>query len=772
MKKPSFSISPSKKSLTSTHSSPTNTETFPSKQLILFGLTCSSCVKNVEDALKGVLGVKDVQVNFAQRTAQVFGDTSPALLIQAVEDAGYRAEICEDEAVRRERQEKQEAKEFSVHKRNTLFSLGLGAPLMLWGLFGGAMKIVSVQSQVAWGVIGLLTLLLLCTAGQHFFMSALKAARHHRATMDTLVALGTGSAWLYSMVLVIAPALFPEQARHVYFEASAMILGLVSLGHAIESKARASSSKALDRLLELQPPTCTLVENGQEREIPLMDVKAGMIIRIKPGAKIPVDGTVQSGESYVDESMLTGEPLPSSKTKGSKLHAGTVNKNGSLLFKATDIGSNTMLARIIHLVHQAQNSKPALARMADTVSAVFVPAVMIIAVFTALAWYNLGPDPKLSFMLTAATTVLIIACPCALGLATPMSVITGMGRGAELGVLFRDASVLQHAANVNTVVLDKTGTLTQCKPQVTSLWPLTISENDLLQISASLEQGSEHPLARALLESASTKTLPLFAIDKFQSISGKGLQSDINQETYFLGNALLMKEKGIDIRPLTQNALQETQRGASVVFLAKGAQLLGVIAISDPLRTDSSEAVSRLIHLGYEVVMLTGDNEETANAIAKQAGINTVFSGVLPNGKASVIASLQSKRGKVAMVGDGINDAPALALADVGIAMGSGSDVAIESAQITLMRHSIHAAVDALELSKATLSNMKQNLFGAFIYNALGIPLAAGVLYPLTGSLLSPVIAGAAMALSSITVVTNANRLRWFTPKKGGSHVG
>lgn len=743
-----------------------------SQQLILFGMTCASCVKTVETAISHVSGVTSVNVNFAQRTAQVGGNVSTSLLIQAIYDAGYRAELCEDEHRRRQRQATSQAEELSQHKHNTLLAFAVGAPLMLWGLFGGKMSIDGIQSQLAWGVIALVTLALLASAGQHFFLNALKAARHHRATMDTLVAIGTGSAWLYSTAVVLAPALFPEQARHVYFEASAMILGLVSLGHVIETKARASTSSALERLLDLQPPTAIIVENGQERVVALMDVKAGMRLRIKPGAKIPVDGIVESGESYVDESMLTGEPLATHKTAGCTLHAGTVNNNGSLLFIATEIGANTMLARIIHLVHQAQNSKPELARMADTVSAIFVPAVMIVAIITALIWYNFGPEPKFSFMLSTAMTVLIIACPCALGLATPMSVITGIGRGAELGLLIRDANVLQLAAKIDTVVLDKTGTLTQCKPQVTSIVALTTSEDQLLQIAASLEQGSEHPLAKALLDAALAKQLPLLTIDKFQSIPGKGLQSNIQQQRYFLGNARLMDDNKIDISAVDENVRQQAQQGVTLVFLARATALLGVIGISDPVRPDSADAVARLIKHGYQVVMLTGDQDDTANAIAKQVGIDTVFSGVLPDGKAAIIATLQAQNRHVAMVGDGINDAPALALADVGIAMGNGSDVAIESAQITLMRHSIHAAVDALELANATLGNMKQNLFGAFIYNAIGIPLAAGILYPLTGSLLSPVIAGAAMALSSITVVSNANRLRWFTPRTGTHHVG
>ncbi|OEE65081.1 copper-translocating P-type ATPase [Enterovibrio norvegicus] len=739
------------------------------QQLILSGMSCASCVSSIERAVSAVAGVNTVNVNLAERTALVSGDVDANLLITAIEQAGYGAELSEDEATRRERQAALHTAQFAEHKRNTWLALGLGAPLMLWGMLGGTMSVESTVSQIGWGIIAVVTLLLLCTAGKHFFANAFKAARHHRASMDTLVALGTGSAWLYSTAVVLAPALFPEQARHVYFEATAIILGLVTLGHALEAKARASTSKALDRLLDLQPATAIIVENGQEREVALADVQADMTLRVKPGSKIAVDGIVEDGETFVDESMLTGEPLAVRKTRGDTLHAGTINQNGSLLFKATGIGSDTMLSRIIQLVRQAQSSKPALARMADTVSAIFVPTVMIIAILTALGWYNFGPDPKLSFMLVTATTVLIIACPCALGLATPMSVTTGVGRAAELGVLIRDAEALQHASRIDTVVLDKTGTLTEGKPQVTSILAMHGTDNNLLSIAASLEQGSEHPLAKAVIDAANDRALPLEAVSQFEGIPGKGLKAIIDGHTYLLGNARLLEENHIDLSAHANDAKSVAMQGGTAVYLATDAQLLGIIGISDPLRHDSKAAVTRLNALGYNVVMLTGDHPDTANAIAALAGIDDVVAGVLPDGKADEIARLQSQGRLVAMIGDGINDAPALAKAEVGIAIGSGSDVAIESAQMTLMRHSIDAATDGLLLSKATLRNMKENLFGAFVYNSLGIPIAAGVLYPLTGTLLSPVVAGAAMALSSITVVMNANRLRWFAPKRGNA---
>lgn len=445
---------------------------------------------------------------------------------------------------------------------------------------------------------------------------------------------------------------------------------------------------------------------------------------------------------------------------------GTINQHSSILFKAEQIGANTMLSRIIQLVRQAQSSKPALARLADKISSIFVPSVMIIAIVTAMVWYYFGPAPSSIYMLVAATTVLIIACPCALGLATPMSVTIGVGRAAEMGILIRDAEAMQLAADVDTVVLDKTGTLTEGKPALTQTVALAnLNDEQIIQLAASLEQGSEHPLAIAILDAAKEKQLTLTKPINFTARPGFGVSGDVNQTNISLGNARLMAEHSIDVTHYQEQTTEIASQGATPIYVAVDSTLVGILAISDPLREDSITAVSRMQKMGLNVVMLTGDTEVTAHAIAKKVGIETVIAGVLPDGKAEQVAKLQQQGHKVAMVGDGINDAPALARAEVGIAMGSGSDVAIESAQFTLMRHSLHAVADALELSKATLKNMKENLFGAFVYNSLGIPVAAGILYPITGTLLSPVIAGAAMALSSITVVTNANRLRLFKPQ-------
>lgn len=734
-------------------------------QLLLSGMTCASCVSSVEKAILSVSGITSANVNLAERTALIAGSAPVEAVISAITEAGYGAEQSEDEQSRRQRQQQQNEQTFRQHLRNAFIALGAGIPMMAWGIFGGSMMIDSAASQISWGFVGLLTFILLYTIGRHFYINGWKAFKHHRATMDTLVALGTGSAWLYSMLVVITPDIFPMQARHVYFEASAMILGLITLGHALEARARSRTSKALEQLIDLQPQTAIIVTPEGEREVPLAEVKTGALLRLRPGAKVPVDGTIEEGQSYLDESMLTGEPLPANKQQGEKLHAGTINQNGSLLFRAEQIGNDTMLARIISLVRQAQSSKPALARLADTISAIFVPAVMIIAIITAMIWYYFGPEPSSVYMLVTATTVLIIACPCALGLATPMSVTVGVGRAAEYGVLIRNAEAMQIAAGVDTIVLDKTGTLTEGKPQVVDSRSYNGANSDnLLALSASLEQGSEHPLAKAIVNAAKARSLTLSAQSKFKAMPGFGISGSVNGHQILLGNQKLMAQNNIDFSLAESDVNAIARQGATPIFVAIDNQLAGLLGVSDPLRSDSIAAINRLKKMNLDVVMLTGDTETTAKAIARQAGIETVIAGVLPDGKAARIAELQQQGKRVAMVGDGINDAPALAQAEVGIAMGSGSDVAIESAQLTLIRHSLHGVADALQLSAATLKNMKQNLFGAFVYNTLGIPIAAGILFPLTGALLSPVIAGAAMALSSITVVSNANRLRLFKP--------
>ncbi|EMN8581641.1 copper-exporting P-type ATPase CopA [Klebsiella aerogenes] len=734
-----------------------------SQQLLINGMSCASCVSRVQNALAAVPGVSQARVNLAERTALVMGSASAAELVQAVEKAGYGAEAIEDDLERRERQQETAIATMKRFRWQAIVALLVGVPVMVWGMIGDNMM-VSDDNRSLWLVIGLITLAVMVFAGGHFYRSAWKSLKNGTATMDTLVALGTGVAWLYSMSVNLWPQWFPMEARHLYYEASAMIIGLINLGHMLEARARQRSSKALEKLLDLTPPSARVVTPEGEKDLPLAEVEAGMTLRLTTGDRVPVDGVISQGEAWFDEAMLTGEPVPQQKGDGDAIHAGTVVQDGSVLFTASAVGSQTTLARIIRMVRQAQSSKPEIGQLADKISAVFVPAVVAIALISAGIWYFFGPAPQIVYTLVIATTVLIIACPCALGLATPMSIISGVGRAAEYGVLVRDADALQRASELDTLVFDKTGTLTEGKPQVVAVKTFAgVDETTAVRLAAALEQGSSHPLARAILDKAADSTLP--EVSGFRTLRGLGVSGEAEGRRLLLGNQALLNEQHIATVELESEMTTQASRGATPVLLAIDGQAAALFAIRDPLREDSIDALARLHRQGYRLVMLTGDNPTTANAIAKEAGIDEVIAGVLPDGKADAIKRLQSQGHKVAMVGDGINDAPALAQADVGIAMGGGSDVAIETAAITLMRHSLNGVADALAISKATLRNMKQNLLGAFVYNSLGIPIAAGILWPLTGTLLNPVVAGAAMALSSITVVSNANRLLRFKPK-------
>ena len=734
-----------------------------SQQLLINGMSCASCVSRVQNALAAVPGVSQARVNLAERTALVLGSASAAELVQAVEKAGYGAEAIEDDLERRERQQETAIATMKSFRWQAIVALLVGIPVMGWGMIGDNMM-VSDDNRTLWLVIGLVTLAVMVFAGGHFYRSAWKSLKNGTATMDTLVALGTGVAWLYSMSVNLWPQWFPLEARHLYYEASAMIIGLINLGHMLEARARQRSSKALEKLLDLTPPSARVVTDEGEKDLPLAEVQAGMTLRLTTGDRVPVDGIISQGEAWFDEAMLTGEPVPQQKGDGDAVHAGTVVQDGSVLFTASAVGSQTTLARIIRMVRQAQSSKPEIGQLADKISAVFVPAVVAIALFSAAIWYFFGPAPQIVYTLVIATTVLIIACPCALGLATPMSIISGVGRAAEYGVLVRDADALQRASTMDTLVFDKTGTLTEGKPQVVAIKTFAaIDETTALRLAASLEQGSSHPLARAILDKAADQRLP--AVDNFRTLRGLGVSGEAEGHRLLLGNQALLNEQKIATAEIEGEMNAQASQGATPVLLAVDGQAAALFAIRDPLREDSVAALARLHRQGYRLVMLTGDNPTTANAIAKEAGIDEVIAGVLPDGKADAIKRLQGQGHQVAMIGDGINDAPALAQADVGIAMGGGSDVAIETAAITLMRHSLNGVADALDIAKATLRNMKQNLLGAFVYNSLGIPIAAGILWPLTGTLLNPVVAGAAMALSSITVVSNANRLLRFKPK-------
>ncbi|MCS2163742.1 copper-exporting P-type ATPase CopA [Scandinavium sp. H11S7] len=735
-----------------------------SQQLLINGMSCASCVSRVQNALAAVPGVTQARVNLAERTALVMGSAAATDLVQAVEKAGYGAEAIEDDLKRRERQQETAVATMKRFRWQAIVALLVGVPVMIWGMIGDNMMVTDANRSL-WLVMGLVTLGVMVFAGGHFYTSAWKSLKNRTATMDTLVALGTGVAWLYSMSVNLWPQWFPMEARHLYYEASAMIIGLINLGHMLEARARQRSSKALEKLLDLTPPTARVVTQDGEKSVPLADVQPGMTLRLATGDRVPVDGDITQGEAWFDEAMLTGEPVPQQKSDGDNIHAGTVVQDGSVLFRASAVGSHTTLSRIIRMVRQAQSSKPEIGQLADRISAVFVPTVVAIALLSAAIWYFFGPAPQIVYTLVIATTVLIIACPCALGLATPMSIIAGVGRAAEYGVLVRDADALQRASELDTLVFDKTGTLTEGKPQVVAVKTYgDINEAQALRLAAALEQGSSHPLAHAIIEKAGETQLP--QISAFRTLRGLGVSGEAEDHALLLGNQALLNEQQIATTEIDPELEAQASKGATPVLLAVDGKVAALFAIRDPLRADSVAALERLHREGYRLVMLTGDNPITARAIAKEAGIDEVIAGVLPDGKAEAIKKLQAEGRKVAMVGDGINDAPALAQAEVGIAMGGGSDVAIETAAITLMRHSLVGVADALAISKATLRNMKQNLLGAFIYNSLGIPIAAGILWPLTGTLLNPVVAGAAMALSSITVVSNANRLLRFKPKR------
>ncbi len=734
----------------------------PVHHLLIGGMSCASCVSRVEQALQKVPGVSQARVNLGERSALILGDATDEALVSAVDQAGYSAEVIDDEQTRRERQQVSARQAMRRFSWQSALALLLGVPMMIWGMLGDNMML-SADNQTLWRTLGVITLLVMAITGGHFYRSAWRSLRHGTATMDTLVALGTGAAWLYSMSVTLWPEFFPHQARHLYFEASVMIIGLINLGHALEQRARQRASKALERLLDLTPAQARVISARGETLLPLSQVEPGMTLKLVTGDRVPVDGEVASGEAWLDEAMLTGEAVPQAKQPGDNLFAGTLVQDGTLHFVARATGSHTTLARIINLVRQAQSSKPDIGRLADRISAVFVPVVVAIALLSGLIWYLLGPQPQLAYTLVIVTTVLIIACPCALGLATPMSVIAGVGRAAELGVLVRDADALQRASEIDTIVFDKTGTLTRGTPQVSDVMLYSDwNREQVLSAAAQMEQGSSHPLATAILDAAPAVNAE--AVKQFRTIRGKGISATVADRPLLLGNQALLDEQQIDYRAAQADIERFAAQGATPVLLANDHQLLGLIALRDSLRPESKAALQRLHQQGYRLIMLTGDHQKTAQTIAAEAGMDEVIAGVLPDGKAQAITQLQQQGRKVMMVGDGINDAPALAQADVGIAMGGGSDVAVETAAMTLMRNDLHCVADALSISSATLRNMRQNLLGAFIYNSLGIPIAAGVLYPFTGMLLSPIVAGAAMALSSITVVSNANRLLRFKP--------
>ncbi|WP_419418812.1 copper-transporting P-type ATPase [Legionella sp. D16C41] len=659
--------------------------------------------------------------------------------------------------------------EYLDMRRRFFIALILSIPVFLLAM-GEHFFIEYIPNYLSFWLQALLATPVVLWAGWPFLSRGWQSLKSRQLNMFTLISIGILIAWGYSIIALLAPGLFPPafHLNHglvgVYFEAAAVITTLVLLGQLLELKARAKTSSAIEALLKLQPSSAHRINSLQiEEEISLDEIRAEDLLRVKPGEKIPVDGELIEGQSYVDESMITGEPIPASKLPGDKVFSGTINQSGSFIMRALHIGAGTLLARIIQSVSQAQRSRAPIQRLADIVASWFVPAVLLAAVITFIVWLLFGPPPALNYGLVTAVTVLIIACPCALGLATPMSIMVGIGQGAQLGILIKNAAALELMAKTKTLVLDKTGTLTEGKPKLTEIIPLAdLTSGELLTLAASLEQSSEHPLAKAIIQAAQAKKIKLKNSDTFTSITGKGISASIDNQFMLMGNSRLMEEFNIDCAKA--NSLEQiAKHHATKIYLAVDKKLVGILLIEDPIKASSFTAIKNLQQRGLQIIMLTGDNKQTANYIAEQLMIEKVFAEVLPEEKSNVVKQLQAQGLKVAMAGDGINDAIALAQADIGIAMGTGSEVAIESADITLLHGDLMAILKAYDLSKATIYNIHQNLFFAFIYNILGVPIAAGILYPFTGLLLSPMLAAAAMSLSSVSVIVNALRLRLIT---------
>ena len=610
-----------------------------------------------------------------------------------------------------------------------------------------------------------LTTPVLVFAGSQFFSGAWKLFKHFRADMNTLIAVGTGSAFLYSAAVTFFPFIFPAGLQHVYYDTAAMIIALILFGRLMESRAKKKTSDAIHHLMALQPKTARVVRNGEELEIPISEVEVGDIVMVRPGEKIPVDGVVKSGRTSVDEAMITGESIPVEKNINDMVIGGTINKTGSIEFVARKIGKDTVLAQIIRLVQEAQGSKAPIQRLADVIAGYFVPVVIVLALITLGIWLTVGPEPTITHALIAFVTVLIIACPCALGLATPTSIMVGTGKGAENGILIRNAEALEIAHKLNAIILDKTGTISTGQTRVTDIMTNDgIEEVQLLKISASLEKGSEHPLGEAIVRAAEERNLKLLKIDDFEALPGMGIRGKLDNRSILLGNRNWFEENHFNLEKFDAVLNRLADEGKTSILVAEEQKIQGIIAVADTIQEDSEQAIARLKKLGMKVFMLTGDNQRVARAVAEKVGVDEFYAEVRPGQKASYVKKLQKQGYRVGMVGDGINDAPALAQADVGIAMGSGTDIAMEASDITLVRGRLSSVPVAIELSRATMRNIKQNLFGSLFYNSLGIPIAAGILYPFLGILLNPIIAAAAMAASSVTVVSNALRLKGFKP--------
>ncbi|WP_286719133.1 heavy metal translocating P-type ATPase [Thalassolituus sp. UBA2009] len=743
-------------------------------QLSVIGMSCASCVGKVEKALLGLPGVLSAQVNLAAETATVevlAGNLDAAALIKAVRTTGYDATPLaaerDDDNARREQEQQQLQRDFW---------LAAGLTLPVFVLEMGAHIIPGMQQWLAetlgqplnWGIQLVLTTLVLFGPGRRFLSKGLPALWRRAPDMNSLVALGSLSAWGFSLVVTFAGQWLPEGTRHVYFEAAAVIVTLILLGRLLEARAKGRTGEAIQHLLGLQVKTARVKRGTELVDVELADIQVGDVLVVRPGERIATDGEVLEGESYVDESMLTGEPLPVAKAPGDEVVGGTVNKNGALTFRAAKVGGDTLLSQIIRMVEQAQGAKLPIQALVDKVTAIFVPLVMAIAALTFVVWLLFGPQPALSFALINAVAVLIIACPCAMGLATPTSIMVGTGRAAALGILFRRGDALQSLRDSKIVALDKTGTLTKGQPELTNLiCQPGFEENSLLALVAAAEQHSEHPLAEAIVRAARERSLTLSEPQEFTALPGLGIRALVDGKRVEIGADRFMQQLGLDLmsaelRPLAAQSAALAAAGKSPLYAAIDGQLAAVIAVADPVKDTTPAAINALHALGLKVAMITGDNERTAQAIAAQLGIDEVVAGVMPEGKVEALKTLRARYGALAFVGDGINDAPALAEADVGLAIGTGTDIAIEAADVVLMNGDLRAVPNALAISQATLRNIRQNLFWAFAYNALLIPLAAGALYPAYGVLLSPMLAAGAMAMSSVFVLSNALRLKRF----------
>ena len=739
------------------------------------GMTCASCVANVEKALKSLQGVAEANVNFASEKAVIKYDPttiSEQDIKKAIEDAGYNflGIVSEDRTAELTKREKEERKrEYRVLKLDFIFA-GLGAlitSVSMFHLLVPGFHRISTQSLNYF--LFLVATPVLFITGRRFFRGAFSALQRGTTDMNSLVVVGTFSAWAYSTAVTFFPAFFESSGKqpHVYFDTTAVIIALILMGRLLEARAKGRAGDAIRKLIGLKPKTARVIRDGKEIDIPIEHVVKGDSVLVRAGEKIPVDGVIKEGRCSVDESMLTGESMPVEKSPGDIVIGGTLNRSGWLVFEAQKVGSETALAQIIRLVEEAQGSKAEVQRLADKIASYFVPAVIAVAVVTFVIWFTVGPNPRLTNALLSFVSVLIIACPCALGLATPTAIMVGTGRGAQMGILIKDAQALETAHKVDAVVFDKTGTLTVGKPQVTDI----ISSNDklfsvdqLLRLSAIAERNSEHPIGEAIVQKAREKGLELAPVDDFEMFEGKGVTAEIDGTKVAVGKKNFLEDIGITTTKLRGTIERIEKEGKTAVLVAINQEPVGVIALADELKPSAASAVKSLKELGKEVFMITGDNRQTAQIIAEQVGITSFFSEVLPNEKSEIIKKIQDTGKLVAMVGDGINDAPALAQADVGIAIASGTDIAMETADITLVKDDLNAVVHALQLSGKTIRTIKWNLFWAFVYNVVGIPIAAGVLYPFFHVQLNPMIAAFAMAMSSVSVVTNSLRLQKFSP--------